>query len=80
MYEHFTYSTIVVERERIDRENELKRIVAENPDRVVRRENALVARVRGWLRTHRTDAAAASVAAERVSEIRDEVPRPAYAR
>lgn len=80
MYENFIYSTIVVEQERLDRENELKRIVSENPDRLVRRERRLVTRVRGWLRRHQTDAAAAAVAADSVREIRDEVPQPAYAR
>jgi hypothetical protein len=80
MYEHFIYSTIVVEQQRMDRENELKRIVGENPDRLVRRENALVARVRGWFRSHETDAAAAAVTADSAREIRDQVPQPAYAR
>ncbi|MEW1963022.1 hypothetical protein AB0269_11245 [Microbacterium sp. NPDC077644] len=80
MYENFIYSTIVVEQERLDRENELKRIVSENPDRLVRRERRLVSRARGWLRRHQTDAAAAAVAADSVREIRDEVPQPAYAR
>jgi hypothetical protein len=36
--------------------------------------------VRGWFRSHETDAAAAAVTADSAREIRDQVPQPAYAR
>ncbi len=70
MYEHpsYIYNTVMVEQERIDRANELRRIIAENPERIVTRRRPVLARVREWFGAERTDAAAAAVAsAARVS-------------
>lgn len=60
MFEHpsFIHDALIVEQERIDRANELRRVIAENPSRIARREHPLRARIRGWFRTVDEDAAA----------------------
>lgn len=82
MYEHpsYTYNAFVVEQERIDRANELRRIIAENPERVVRRERPLARRVRGWFGIGRSDAAASAIASENPQAATDVIARPAHAR
>ncbi|WP_194421316.1 hypothetical protein [Microbacterium abyssi] len=82
MYEHPSYihNTILVEQERIDRENELRRIITENPDRVIRRRGSVLSRVSGWFRTRQADAAASVVAADSPRAICDTTARPAHAR
>lgn len=83
MYEHpsFTYSTIVREQQRVDRANELRRVIAENPSRVVRREHPVLNRMRGWFRNKRADAAAPVAAhSETAPTISDPAARAAHAR
>jgi hypothetical protein len=81
MYEHpsYTYSSIVVEQERLDRANELRRIIAENPSRIVPRTHPFLDRMRGWFGGRRADAAAEAVSPEGVRGVRDEHSRPAHA-
>ena len=71
MFEHtsFTYDMIVAERERVDRANELRRIVSESPSRIVRREHPVVA----WM--HRRFAARHGAV-----DARENAARPAHAR
>lgn len=66
MFEHpaITYDAIVAERQRVDRANELRRIIAENPSRVVTRERPLVSWMRKWFGARRADAAASSTPAD----------------
>lgn len=82
MFEHPSdiYNTIVVEQERIDRANELRRIIAENPERVITRRRPVLALVRGWFRGRQADAAASAVASESSRANGDAVARPAHAR
>lgn len=82
MYEHpsYIYNAFVVEQERIDRANELRRIIAENPERVVRHEGSFARRVRGWFGIGRSDAAASAVASENPQAATDVIARPAHAR
>lgn len=70
MFEHtsFTYDMIVAEQERVDRANEMRRIVSENPSRIVRRERPFVA----WMR--RLGARRETV------DARERASRPAHAR
>lgn len=81
MYEHpsYIYNTVLVEQERIDRQNELRRIIAENPERVVRRRGPVLSRVSGWFRTRQADAAASGVASD-TPRVVDPMARPAHAR
>lgn len=82
MYEHpsYIYNTVMVEQERIDRANELRRIIAESPERIVTRRRPVLTRVREWFGVERTDAAAAAVASDSARVIGDPAPRPAHAR
>lgn len=81
MYEHpaYIYDTITVEQERVDRANELRRFIAEHPERVVRRERPFVTRVRGWFGARRADAAASAAASEGSAVVCDQNARPAHA-
>ncbi|MGO2931846.1 hypothetical protein [Microbacterium sp.] len=82
MYAHpsYIYNAFVVEQERIDRANELRRIIAENPERVVRHEGSFARRVRGWFRGGGSDAAASAIASETPRGAADVTARPAHAR
>ncbi len=87
MFEHpsHTYSRILIEQERIDRANELRRIVADNPARIVRRRRrrrrrALVAGISGWFRSRRREAVASAAPAEHPCAVNDSPVRPAHAR
>ena len=82
MFEHpsHTYSRILMEQERIDRANELRRIVADNPARIVRRRRALVAGISGWFRSRRREAVASAAPAEHPCAVNDSSVRPAHAR
>lgn len=82
MFEHPSQviETIAVEQERIDRANELRRFIAEHPERIVRRERPFVARVRSWFGTRRADAATPAAASDGSLVICDQNARPAHAR
>lgn len=81
MYEHpsYTYSSIVVEQKRVDRANEMRRIIAENPARIVPRAHPVLDRMRGWFGGARADAAAADPSPDGARGICDEHARPAHA-
>lgn len=78
MFEHSSYihNSFAVEQERIDRANELRRVIAESPERIVPRERSITRRVRGWLRRRRADA----VTTDDARVARDQAARPAHAR
>lgn len=82
MYEHpsYTYSSIVVEQERVDRANELRRIVAENPSRIVPRTHPVLDRMRTWLGARRADAATAAAPPDSSRIICEQPAQPAHAR
>jgi len=87
MYEHtsFTYDTIVAEQKRVDRANELRRVIAESPQRVEPRERRLPSRIRGLLGIGRADAAAqvtssSSAPAEGSRVTREHTAQPVHAR
>lgn len=82
MYEHpaHTYSIIVAEQGRVDRANELRRIIAENPARVVPRSHPRLDRVRSWFRARRADAEALRASAETPRITGDQAAEPAHAR
>ncbi len=81
MYEHpsFIYGSIIVEQERVDRANELKRIIAENPSRIVPRAHPVLDRIRGWFGSGRADAAAAAASSDSARGMCDEHARPVHA-
>lgn len=94
MYEHpsFLYDTAVADQRRIDQANELRRVIAENPSRIVPRKRPLLAALRRLLGVRRVDATpsmttppkqAASGARTRAAGARpgcDPVGRAAHAR
>lgn len=82
MYEHpsFIYSTIVVEQERVDRANELRRIIAENPSRIVPRAHPVLDRMRGWFGGRQADATTQAAPVDGPHVIREQAARPAHAR
>lgn len=82
MYEHpsFTYSRFAVEQERMDRANELRRTIAENPSRIVPRAHPVLDRMRGWFGRRQADAAASAPASDGQHVICDQTARPAHAR
>lgn len=82
MYEHpsYIYSSIVVEQERVDRANELRRIIAENPSRIVPRTHPVLDRMRGWFGVRRADAGAPATSADSARVICEQTARPAHAR
>lgn len=79
-YPSFTYSSIVAEQERVDRANELRRIIAENPSRVVKRERSLLVRMRDWFGTRRADAATPAASSDTPRVISEQTAQPAHAR
>jgi len=72
-----THDSIVAEQARVDEANELRRMVADHPDRVIPRRHPILARVRGWFRAGRKNAATAAPEA-RVAP--DPAARPLHAR
>lgn len=82
MFEHpsLTYNTIAVEQERVDRVNEMRRIISENPSRVVARRHRVLDRVRGWFGSRRADAQASAAPSGSPHVICDPTARPAHAR
>ncbi|WP_259064422.1 hypothetical protein [Microbacterium sp. AK031] len=82
MYEHpsFTYNTILVEQERVDRANELRRVIAENPSRIVPRAHPVRDRIRGWFSVRRADAAAQSAPSDSPRVISEQTAQPVHAR
>ncbi len=82
MFEHpsYTVSSFAVEQERIDRANEMRRVIAENPERIVPRERSFSRRVRGWFGARRVDAATPVAASDDARVARDQAARPAHAR
>jgi hypothetical protein len=62
MYEHpsYIYNNYAVEQERVDRENERRRMLSEHPERIVHTDRSVMSRVRGWFAGRRADAAAPS--------------------
>ena len=82
MFEHpqVTYDAIVAEQQRIDRANELRRIIADNPERVVLRQHPILDRLRNVIPRGRTNAATKAVASESPREICDPTARAAHAR
>lgn len=82
MIEHpfYTYNAFAVEQERIDRANERRRFIAENPERIVQRERSLARRVRGWFGGRRSDAATLVAASDGAHAASDRTARPAHAR
>lgn len=82
MFEHpsFTYNTIAAEQERVDRANELRRVIAANPSRVVPRTHPVLDRMRGWLGVRRVDAAVPGAASGGQRVVGDNAARPAHAR
>lgn len=82
MYEHpsFTYNSIVVEQERVDRANELRRVIAENPSRIVPRAHPVLDRIRGWFGVRRADAATAAAPSGSSRIICEQPVQPAHAR
>ncbi len=89
MFEHpfFTYNRVVVEQERVDRANEVRRIVAESPSRIVPRARPVRDRIRGWFGAGRADAAAQSAPSESPRAIpespraiSDQTAQPVHAR
>lgn len=66
MFEHPSdiYNAIVVEQDRVDRANELRRIIAENPDRVIMRRRSVRAWARDRFGSRNADAAAPAPAFE----------------
>lgn len=81
MFEHpsYIYSSIVVEQERVDRANELRRIIAENPARIVPRAHPVIDRLRDWFGGRQADAAASAAASDGSRRICEENARPAHA-
>ncbi|GAB3632023.1 hypothetical protein GCM10027421_13760 [Microbacterium shaanxiense] len=82
MYEHpsFTYGSIIVEQERVDRANEMRRIIAENPSRIIPRAHPVLDRMRGWFRAGRADAVSAATSVDGARAVCDHTARPAHAR
>jgi hypothetical protein len=66
MYEHpsYIYNNYAVEQERIDRENERRRMLIEHPERIVHTGRPVMARVRGWFAGRRADAVAPAAPAK----------------
>ena len=82
MFEHpqLTYDAIAVEQKRIDRANEMRRIVADSPERIVPRQHPILRRLRSMFRNERTDAAAQAIASDRPRVICDPAAQAAHAR
>jgi hypothetical protein len=82
MYENptYIYNTFAVEQERIDRANERRRIVAENPDRVVPRERSFSRRLRAWFGARHADAASPTASDDVRVGHGDRAARPVHAR
>jgi len=82
MYEHpsYIYNAYAVEQQRIDRDNERRRMITEHPERIVRTERGLMARVRGWFGGRRADAATSAPASKESTRPHCDSPgRPAPA-
>jgi len=81
MYEHpsFTYNRVVVEQERVDRANELRRVVAENSSRIMPRAHPVRDRIRGWFGVSRADAATPVAASESARVICEPTAQPVHA-
>ncbi|WP_300267498.1 hypothetical protein [Microbacterium sp.] len=87
MFEHpsFTYTAYVTERQRIDRENELRRVIAEHPERIVSPRHPFVSRIRELIRRRlgeerRDSAAVAAAASERSRRLNDSSASAVHAR
>lgn len=72
-----THDVIVAEQARVDEANELRRMVADHPDRVIPHVHPILARVRGWFRV---DRAGTATAAPEGRVAPDPAARPLHAR
>ncbi len=72
-----THDSIVAEQARVDEANELRRMIADHPDRVIPRRHPVLAWGRGWNRIDRANTATAAPEA-RVAP--DPAARPLHAR